>query len=435
MGNIKGNPKLKRWLPTMSGYKTNKLTDAKCRSAKPKKKLYKLSDGGGLSLHIRASGFKAWRYSYRIRGKEKTFTIGEYPLVGLADARKQRDNAKEQISVGIDPSQQKQLAKRQIKEDSFQAIAEAWLSQNKPEWSVSYYNSAKSYLERDVYPIIGSRTVADIEAPEIIPVIMTISNRGAVDAAKRVKGFIQQVFDFAITHGKCSRNSAKDLNLKMLLPKTIKKHYAAITKPDELANLLRAIDDYQGSIIVKSALQLATLVMARPSEISNAEWLEIDFDTATWTIPAKRRKLPQHIKNANRKEDSHIIPLSSQSLAILKNIQQYTSLSKYIFPGARGNSIAMSNNALRTALRSMGYTNDQITAHGFRGVASTLLNEQGFRTKVIEAQLSHKLKSAVEGAYNHAEYLDERRDMLNQWGDYLQTLKQGADVVPIKRKA
>ena len=162
---------------------------------------------------------------------------------------------------------------------------------------------------------------------------------------------------------------------------------------------------------------------------------EIDFETATWTIPASRRKLPQHIKKANREQDSHIIPLCPQALAILENLKQYTGLSKFIFPSARGNSRAMSNNALRTGLRTMGYTNDQITAHGFRGVASTLLNEQGFRTKVIEAQLSHKLKSAVEGAYNHAEYLDERRDMLNHWGDYLDSLKQGADVVPIKRKA
>ena len=425
----------KRAYQQMSSYKTNKLNDPECRSAKPKDKIYKLADGGGLHLHILTSGTKVWRYSYRIHGKQKTFTIGDYSDVSLSVARTSRNEAKKLVSTGIDPSQQKQIVKRQIAENSFQGVAEVWLAHNKPEWSESYYSSASSYLKRDVFPIIGGRVVADIEAPEIIPVIMTISNRGAVDAAKRTKGFIQQVFDYALTHGKCSRNPAKDLNLKMLLPKVTKKHYAAITKPDELAKLLRAIDDYQGSIIVKSGLQLATLVMARPSEISNAEWSEIDFDTATWTIPAKRRKLPQHIKNANRKEDSHIIPLSSQSLAILKNIQQYTSLSKYIFPSARGNSQPMSNNALRTALRSMGYTNDQITAHGFRGVASTLLNEQGFRTKVIEAQLSHKLKSAVEGAYNHAEYLDERRDMLNQWGDYLDSLKQGADVVPIKRKA
>ena len=422
----------KRAYQQMTTYRTNKLNDPECKSAKPKAKIYKLADGGGLHLHVLTSGSKVWRYSYRIHGKQKTFTIGNYPDIGLADARTSRNDAKKLVHDGIDPSQQKQIVKRQINENSFQGVAETWLAQQKPEWSTSHYERLKGYLVNDVFPVLGSRAIAEIEAPEIIPAIMTVSNRGAVDASKRVKGFIQQVFDYALVHGKVKRNPARDINLSMLLPKTVKKHYSAITDPKELGQLLRDIDLYNGSISVKSALQLAPMVMARPSEISNAEWSEIDFETATWTIPASRRKLPTHLKKVNRKQDAHIIPLCAQALAILENLKQYTGLGKYLFPSARGNSRAMSNNALRTALRTMGYTNDQITAHGFRGVASTLLNEQGFRTKVIEAQLSHKLKSAVEGAYNHAEYLDERRDMLNHWGNYLESLKQGADVVPIR---
>ncbi|CAA6816755.1 MAG: Integrase family protein [uncultured Thiotrichaceae bacterium] len=419
----------------MSGYQSHKLRDSQCRAAKPKEKLYRLRDGGGLSLDILVSGSKVWRYGYRIHEKQKTFTIGNYPDVSLGEARTSRDGARKLVSQGIDPSQQKQVERRQILEHSFKAIADTWLEQNKAGWSDKHYQRIESAFRRDVYPIIGSRMVSEIEAPEIIPLIMNISGRGSVNQAQRTKGFISQVFDYALVHGKCSRNPAKDLNLSMLLPKTVSRHYAAITEPKELAKLLRAVDDYQGSITVKSALQLAPLTMARPAEITNAEWIEIDFESATWTIPAKRRKLPMHLKEANRPQDTHIVPLCSQALVILENIRQYTGMGKFIFPSPRGNSRALSNNALRTALRNMGYTNEQMTAHGFRGVASTLLNEQGFRTKIIEAQLAHKLKSSVEASYNHAEYLDERRDMLNQWGDYLESLKVGAEIVPFKQKA
>ncbi len=419
----------------MSRYKTYKLSDPECRTAKPKAKLYRLRDGGGLSLDIMPSGSKTWRYAYRIHGKQKTFTIGKYPDTSLSEARTSRDKAKKLVSTDVDPSQQKQIVKRQISEHSFQGVAETWLVQMKPDWSTTHYTRLNSYLSRDAYPIIGGRDVAEIEAPEIIPIIMQVANRGAVDSARRIKGMIQQVFDYALVHGKCSRNPAKDINLTMLLPKVIKKHYSAITDPVRLGQLLFAIDGYAGSIIVRQALKIIPMVMVRPSELSSAEWLEIDLDTATWTIPAKRRKLPQHLKKANRRQDAHIVPLCNQAITELKIIHQYTGRGKYVFPSARGNSRPMSNNALRTALRNMGFTNEEITPHGFRGVASTFLNEQGFRTKVIEAQLSHKLKSDVEASYNHAQYLDERRDMLNQWGNYLETLKQGAEVIPFKQQA
>ena len=418
----------------MSHYKTYKLSDPECRTAKPKAKLYKLRDGGALSLDIMPSGTKTWRYAYRIHGKQKTFTIGQYPDTSLSEARTSRDKARKLVSAGIDPSQQKQIIKRQIAEDSFQGIAETWLAQMKPDWSETHYTRLVSYLSRDAFPIIGSRNIAEIEAPEIIPIITQVANRGAVDSAKRIKGMIQQVFDYALVHGKCSRNPAKDINLTMLLPKTIKRHFSAITDPVKLGELLFAIDAYQGSVIVRQALKIIPMVMVRPSELSSAEWVEIDLDTQTWTIPAKRRKLPKHRKDANRPQDAHIVPLCEQVITELKLIHQYTGKGKYVFPSARGNSRPMSNNALRTALRNMGFDNETITPHGFRGVASTFLNEQGFRTKVIEAQLSHKLKSDVEASYNHAQYLDERRDMLKQWGNYLEALKEGATVIPINRR-
>lgn len=288
----------------MKKYATQKLSDPTVRNAKPQDKIYRLRDGGGLYCEVLTTGAKVWRYNYRIHGKQKTFTIGEYPDTSLSEARTSKDNAKKLVSEGIDPSQQKQIEKSALKENNFQSIAEVWLEQQKPNWSASNYNRIKSYLERDVFPYLGKRQAKSIEAPELIPIIMRVSDRGAVDAAKRVKGFIQQVFDFAVVHGKASRNPAKDINLKLILPKRIKKHYAAITDPTELAILLKAIDGYQGSIVVRQALKLIPMVMVRPSELGNAEWSEFDLDNALWIIPAKRRKLSTHIKKANRPEDA-----------------------------------------------------------------------------------------------------------------------------------
>ncbi len=424
---------LRNFIPAiMKKYTTNKLSDPEIRHAKPKDKAYKLQDGGGLYCQVLTTGTKTWRYNYRIYGKHKTYTIGNYPDIGLSEARKKRDEAKALIQTGIDPSQQKQIQKKAITENSFQAIAESWLASQKGNWSSSHYKRASSYLKRDAFPIIGRNEISTIEAPQIIAVVKRVSDRGAVDAAKRVKGFIQQVFDYAVVHGKTSRNSAKDVNLQLILPKTIKRHYASIKDPIQLGELLRAIEGYHGSIVVRQALKLIPLVMVRPSELSNAEWQEIDIENKTWTIPAVRRKLPTHIKQANRKEDAHTVPLSEQALEIITEIHQYTGRGKYVFPSARGNSRPMSNNALRTALRNMGYTNEDITPHGFRGVASTFLNTLGYRSEVIEAQLSHKDRNEIREAYNHADYMEERRVMLQEWANYLDSLKQDAEVIPIR---
>lgn len=419
----------------MKIYTTNKLSDPEVRHAKPQDKLYRLRDGGGLSCDVLTTGAKVWRYNYRIHGKQKTLTIGSYPDIGLSVARSLRDNAKETVSKGVDPAQQKQLKKKYSLENNFQAIAEQWISEQKPNWSESHYSRITSYLERDAYPFIGSRDVSSIEAPELIAIILKVSNRGSVDASKRVKGFIQQVFDYALAHGKTSRNPAKDVNLKMILPKTIKKHYASIKDPALLAHLLRTIDEYHGTIQVKTALKILPLVMVRPTELTSAEWSEFDLDNGIWTIPAKRRKLSQPLKNENAPENAHIVFLSEQALAIIKELKPYTDKGKFLFPSIRTKTRPISNNTLRTALRTMGFDNDTITAHGFRGVASTFLNTLGYRSEVIEAQLSHKEKNEVRSAYNHADYLEERKIMLQEWADYLDNLKHGADVIPIGHKA
>ncbi len=418
----------------MSKYTTSNLKDSEVRHAKPQDKLYRLRDGGGLFCEVLKTGAKVWRYNYRINGKQKTFTIGKYPDTSLSEARTSRDEAKKLVSMGVDPSQQKQINKKALKENTFQKIAEVWLVHQKPQWSAEHYRRTKSYLERDVFPWLGNREAKAIEAPEIIAVIMKVSDRGAVDAATRVKGFIQQVFDYAVVHGKAPRNPAKDINLQLILPKRVKKHFSAITDPLELGNLLRAIDGYHGSVIVRQALQLIPMVMVRPSELNNAEWIEFDLDSAMWRIPAKRRKLATHIKRANKPEDEHQVPLSSQAVKVLREVKQYTGNGKYVFPSARGRSRAMSNNAIRVALRSMGFDNDTITAHGFRAVASTFLNTLGYRSEVIEAQLAHKDKNQIRRAYNHADYIEERTVMLQEWADYLEGLKLGDNkIIPIKR--
>ena len=315
----------------MKKYTTQKLSDPVIRHAKPKDKLYRLRDGGGLFCEVLTTGSKVWRYNYRLHGKQKTFTIGEYPDTSLSEARTSKDEAKKLVSAGIDPSQQKQIQKKSLQENSFQEIAKVWLAHQKSEWSEAHYKRTKSYLERDVYPWLGDRETKTIEAPEIIPVIMKVSDRGAVDAATRVKGFIQQVFDYAVVHGKAPRNPANDINLQLILPKRVKKHFSAITDPEELGHLLRAIDGYHGSVVVRQALKLIPLVMVRPSELHNAEWLEFDLDSAMWTIPAKRRKLPTHIKRANKPEDAHQVPLSSQAVEVLQEIHQYTGRESLFF--------------------------------------------------------------------------------------------------------
>ena len=412
----------------MKKYTTNNLSDPEVRHAKPQDRNYKLQDGGGLYCHILTTGTKSWRYRYYSKGKEKTYTIGNYPEIGLSEARTKRDKAKSKVKAGIDPSQQKQIEKKAITENTFQAVAETWLEGWKNTVVESTYIRTKRGLEVNVYPYLGSRNVADILAPEIIPIIKNMSDRDAVAYAKRIKGFMQQVFDFAVVHGKSPRNPVRDINLKLILPKTIKKHYAAIKDPLILGDLLRAIDSYRGHVSTVSALKLGFMVALRPSELIGGRWDEVDFDNSVWAVPARRRKLEKHLKEADREEDIHFIPLSTQAIEVLKELQKFTGLSELIFPSPKGNSRAMSRDTLRQALRGMGFDKETITPHGFRGTLSTFLNTLGYREDVIEAQLAHKDKNEIRSAYNHADYMEERKIMLQEWCDYQDTLREGATV-------
>jgi integrase len=424
----------------------NKLSSPELKAAKPKNKKYRMRDGGGLYCEVLTSGARVWRYVYRFgelkknkAGKmvrpEKTFTIGTYPEVGIAEARKQRDIARDKVAAGIDPSLEKQALRSALADTSFEAVAEQWFAESKSGWADSHANRLHGYLKRDVYPVIGRLEIDAVTTSNIIMIVKTVADRGAIDAAGRVKGFIQQVFDYAVLHEMVGRNTARDVKLSLILPKRIKSHFATITDPEEIGHLLRAIDGYTGTLAVRAALQLSALLFLRPSELREAEWSEIDLEKAVWTLPARRRKLLTHIKKADRPEDALIIPLSTQAISILSHLYEYTGLGKHLFPSPRGQSRVISNNALRVALRTMGYTNDDMTAHGFRALASTQLNELGYRSEVIEAQLGHKEKNEIRAAYNHAQYLPERTKMMQEWADYLDSLRSGADVVPFRNRA
>jgi len=416
----------------MKTYADNKLSNLTVKHAKPQTKKYKLPDGGGLYCEVLSTGTKVWRYNYRLQGKQKTYTIGKYPKINLKQARTQRDQARDNVSAGIDPSQKKRVEAKILKEHIFQSVAATWVADKKPQWSHSNYKRTFRYLEKDIYPYLGQNDIATINAPEIIAIIKTVADRGSIDTAKRIKGVVQQVFDYALAYGKAIRNPAKDINLRLILPPTCKTHFASIKDPQILGQLLSGIDNYHGAISIKYALNILLLVMLRPSELSNAEWSEIDFNAKIWTVPAKHRKLSQYLKNANRREDAHIVPSSQQVMTRLKKLHQYTGKGHYIFPSPRGKSRPINSNSLRMALRGMGFDKDTITSHGFRGTASTFLNSQCFRSDAIEAQLSHKDKNAIRAAYNHADYMPERQQMLQVWADYLDTLRTGEKVVPIR---
>ena len=403
-----------------------KLTDAKVRKCKVKQgdKPLKLADGGGLILYVTQHG-KYWRYNYRFQGKQKTLSIAPYPEMSLKEARLKHEEARELLTQQIDPSEHKQVTAKLVQSkavvDSFETITREWIAHNESGWSATHTHRNKSYLERDVFPWIGSTSIREVETQSIIRIMQRIESRGAGDAARRIKQVISHIYKYAITLGKADRNPASDIDNSVILKPVIKKHFAAITDPLAVGQLLRDMDDYQGSFIVKCALKLSPLVMLRPGELRGAEWSEIDLDAGMWTIPVKRMKAPTYIKKANL--TVHYVPLSKQAIAILKEIHPLTGQRKYVFPSARGASRHMSENAVRVALRTLGYENGTMTPHGFRGMASSLLNEQGWNPDAIERQLAHKESNQIRAAYNRTEYLPERIKMMQSWADYLDSLR------------
>lgn len=400
------------------------LSEVKVRTAKPQANEYKLFDGGGLFLLITPSGGKLWRLRYLFDKKEKKLSLGIYPEISLHDARKRRDQARAQLAHGIDPGAVLK-AQKQVniqKTETFELIAKEWHGRFKPNWSEGHANKIMTRLEGDVFPYIGTKPIKDIKAPELLTVLRRVEARGTFDLAHRIRTICGQVFRYAVSTGRAERDPAADLRGALTPVKTINR--AAITEPKKVGELLRAIDGYQGSFIVKCALKLAPLLFVRPGELRNAEWSEVDFETAEWNIPASKMKM----------KEPHLVPLSKQSIEILKQLKEYTGASRYIFPSGRTFDRPMSDNAILAALRRMGYAKDEMSGHGFRATARTILDEVlQVRPDFIEHQLAHAVRDPNGRAYNRTAHLVERRKMMQTWADYLDELKIGAKVIPFKK--
>jgi integrase len=401
------------------------LSDIQVKNAKPKEKDYKLADGGGLYLLVTTTGGKLWRMKYNYSGKENTLSFGSYPTVTLQDARQRREDAKKHLANGVDPQEVKKSLKAAVvaeTENGFEVVAREWHGKFSKDWSLSHKETTIKRLELDVFPVIGERLIGEVRAPELLAMLRRIESRGALETAHRVRTICGQIFRYAVATGRAERDPAADL--KGALPPYKKGHLAAITDSKEVAPLLRAIDGYTGSFVVKCALQLAPLFFVRPGELRQAEWEEIDFETATWNIPAERMKM----------KVAHIVPLSSQAVSILHELHALTGRGKYLFPCHRSFARPMSNNAINAALRRMGFEKDEMTGHGFRAMARTILDEVlQIRPDYIEHQLAHAVRDANGRAYNRTSHLPERRKMMATWADYLDGLKQGAKVIPLKR--
>ncbi|MBA6413969.1 integrase arm-type DNA-binding domain-containing protein [Parahaliea sp. F7430] len=397
----------------------HKLTATAIKNAKPESKPRKLADGGGLYLLIDPKGRKYWRYDYRYVSKRKTLALGVYPEVTLKEAREAHYEARRQLAKGIDPGEVRKVEKQTrllAAADSFEAIGREWFNQIMDGKSESYRVRTGRILEKDLYPYLGNRPIASITPPEILGVLRRIERRGAVDIAHRAKQTAGLIFRYAVATGRAERDPTGDLK-GALKPKN-KKHHAAITEPAEVGRLLVAIDDFQGTAVVSAALRLSCLLFQRPGEIRSMEWAEVNWEAQRWELPAEKMKMRL----------PHIVPLSRQALDILGELHRLTGRGRYVFPSARGASRAMSDNAVRTALRTMGYTNDQMTAHGFRAMARTLLDEAlGFKVDWIEHQLAHAVKDPNGRAYNRTSHLEGRVEMMQSWADYLDELHLNAE--------
>ncbi len=401
------------------------LTDPAVRNAKPGTKTTRIFDGGGMYLEITTKGGKLWRFKYRFGGKGKLLALGVYPAVSLAKARQKRDQARELLADGIDPSEHRKAAKvtrAGLAANTFEVIGREWYAKAMLGKADTTKEKLMRRLEVDVFPWIGARPIASIVPADLVRIIERIESRGAVDLAKRVHNAVGRIFKYAVTKGLASSNPAQSIDLSLILTQNGVQHHSSVTEPKAVGELLRAIDGFTGSFSTRCALRLASLVFVRPGNLRHAEWTEIDFDKAEWRIPAGKMKIPEQ----------HIVPLSAQAIAILREIQPLTGHGRYVFASERGGGKPMSENTINAALRRLGYTKHEMTGHGFRSMASTLLHELGLPHAVIERQLAHGERNKVSAAYNFAEHLPERRKMMQQWADYLDRLKTGADVIPIR---
>lgn len=401
------------------------LTDTKIRNTKPTDKEAKLSDEKGLFLLIHPNGSKYWRMKYRFDGKEKKLSFGVYPDLSLKDARARRDEARQLLAQGIDPGENKKAvkaAKVERSSNSFEVVAREWFSKNRDTWAPSHADKIITRLENDVFPWMGGTAVAEVTPPIVLEVLRRIEGRGTLDTAHRAKGNISQVMRYAIATGRAERDPCPDL--RGALPPARESNFPSITDPVKVAELLRALDAFSGTFVVKCALLLSPLLFVRPGELRQAEWAGFDLDKAEWRYFVTKTKT------------EHSVPLASQAVAILREIHALTGHGRYVFPG-RDPQKAMSEAAVNAALRRMGYdTKTEITGHGFRAMARTILHEElHIKPEVIEHQLAHKVPDALGTAYNRTKFLKERRTMMQTWADYLDKLKAGAEVIPLHSAA
>lgn len=393
-----------------------KLTDTYLRALKANGKVQKYSDGGGLYLHVSPTGGKLWRMGYRFEGKQKTLSFGKYPAVSLKDARNRRDEAKDLLAAGIDPGARKKAVKAAIKAEtmnSFEVVAREWFERYKDSWVDHHGKKILARLENDIFPLIGGKAIGAVTAPELLEALRRIEARGAVETAHRALQNCGQIFRYAIATGRAERDTAADLRGALSPVKST--NFASITEPKDIGALLREIDAYPGNMIVRAALRMAPYIFVRPGELRRAEWAEFSLESAEWRIPAARMKM----------RETHIVPLARQVLTILEDLHRFTGHGRYLFPSMRANSAPISDVTLLAALRRMGYDKDVMTVHGFRSMASTLLNEQGYNRDWIERQLAHGERNTVRASYNYAQYLPERRRMMQEWADYLDGLREG----------
>ena len=405
------------------------LSDTAIRKAKPKEKSQRLFDGGGLYLEVSPAGGKWWRLKYRYGGKEKRLSLGTYPDTGLADARGKRDAARRLLAGGTDPGEYRKAEKAAGADraaNSLEVVAREWHAKQATKWVKDHADRTMLRLENDIFPWLGKRPIAEVTARDLLGAVNRIADRGAVESAHRALQTCGQVFRYAIATGRADRNPAADL--RGALPPVKQTHLAAITEPDKVGGLLRAMDAYSGSFVTKCALRLAPLVFVRPGELRNAEWTEIDLNRAEWNIPAAKMKM----------REPHLVPLSTQAVAILSELHALTGRGQYVFPSARSPKRPMSNNAVLSALRRMGFDKDEMSGHGFRAMARTILDETlHFRPDYIEHQLAHAVKDPNGRAYNRTAHLAERKKMMQAWADYLDARQLEADgkVVQIRRMA
>lgn len=394
------------------------LTDVKVRSAKPTDKPYKLTDGEGMHLMVHPNGSKYWRLQYRFDGKQKTLALGVYPEITLSDARQRRDEAKRQVATGVDPGEQKKVDKQTRKagiENNFKAIALEWHEYKRPNWSKGYAEDLMEGFENDIFPYIGKRPIAEIKPLEMLEALRKLEKRGVFDKLRKIRQACNQVFRYAIVTGRSENNPASELAGALTTAKS--KHYPHLLA-NELPDFLNALTNYSGSPITRLATRILLLTGVRTIELRASEWEEFDLERGIWEVPVERMKMGR----------PHMVPLSEQVQDALKQLQAITGRFKLVFPGRNDITKPMSEASVNQVLKRVGY-HGKATGHGFRHTMSTILHEQGYNTAWIELQLAHVDKNTIRGTYNHAQYLEQRREMLQWYANYMDSLEQGGSVV------